>query len=340
MIDLSCDYNCGCAPEILLALNAANGEQHATYGFDGFSASAKEKIKAAVGVPDAEVFILAGGTQTNATVLSALLAPYEGVIAAETGHISVHEAGAIEYTGHKVLTVPGDEYGKLGADTLRSYLAAFYADGTYTHMVQPGAVYVSQPTEYGGIYSAAELRALRALCGEYGLRLYLDGARLAYALAARGADVTLETLGELCDAFYIGGTKCGALLGEAVVLTRPVPHFFTTHKQHGALLAKGWLAGLQFDVLFTDGLYQRLGRSAIDRAEELKAGLAALGISFMPESPTNQQFPVMTDEQLRKLDGKIGYEIWRRTEGGAVIRLCTSWRTTPADVNAVLDALN
>ena len=339
MIDLSCDYNCGCAPEILSALEAANGEQHATYGFDDISERAKEKIKLAVGNADAEVFFLVGGTQTNATVLSSILAPYQGVLSAGSGHIAVHEAGAVEYTGHKVLTVGGDEYGRIDLEALRGWLRAFSGDATRTHMVQPGAVYVSHPTEYGGLYTAAQLRELRAICDEYGLKLFLDGARLAYALAARGADVDLKLLGELCDVFYIGGTKCGALLGEAVVFKKPEPFFFTTHKQHGALLAKGFLIGLQFDALFTDGLYLRLGAQAIDCAEKLREGLYELDVGFCPESRTNQQFPYLSDEQLEKLDGRIGYEIWERRGGGAVVRLCTSWRTTAADIDAVLGAL-
>ncbi len=340
MIDFSCDYNCGCAPEILAALTRANGEQHATYGFDLYSLSAKEKIRAAVGNPEADVYLLVGGTQTNATVLSALLAPWEGVISAASGHIAVHESGAVEATGHKVLCLPGDECGKLSPETLSAWLESFYADETHPHMVQPGAVYVSHPTEYGGLYSAAELRAIRELCDRRSLRLFLDGARLAYALAARGTDVTLPLLGELCDAFYIGGTKCGALLGEAVVFRREQKGFFPAHKQRGALLAKGFLLGLQFDALFTDGLYLRLGRQGTDCALALREGLRAMAIPFRPESGSNQQFPVLSADQLKKFDGKIGYEIWQHLpDGGAVIRLCASWRTTRADVDAVLDAL-
>ena len=340
MIDLSCDYNCGCAPEILAALTRANERQHATYGSDGFSCSAREKIRSAVENPEADVYFLVGGTQTNATVLAALLSPWEGVLAAESGHIAVHESGAVEATGHKVLTLPADEFGKLSPQTLEAWLAAFTADETHLHMVQPGAVYLSQPTEYGGLYAAAELRAIRALCDRCRLRLYVDGARLAYALAARDTDVTLPLLGALCDAFYIGGTKCGALLGEAVVFRRPQPFFFPAHKQRGALLAKGYLAGLQFDTLFTDGLYLRLGAQAIDCAMALREGLRSRGVPFRPESETNQQFPVLTAAQRAALDGKVGYEVWQRLDdGGAVVRLCCSWRTTRADVEAVLAAL-
>ena len=340
MIDFSCDYNCGCAPEILAALTAANKSQHATYGLDAISARAKEKIRAAVGNPDADVFFLVGGTQTNATVLSSILRPWEGVVSAASGHIAVHESGAVEATGHKVLPVEADACGRIEPETLRAYLRGFYADETHPHMVQPGAVYLSHPTEYGGLYSAAALREIRATCDEYGLSLFVDGARLAYALASPETDVTLHLLGKVCDVFYIGGTKCGALLGEAVVFRRSQKHFFTAHKQRGALLAKGFLLGLQFDTLFSDDLYLRLGRQGTECALALREGLRAMGVAFRPESGSNQQFPVLSSEQLQKLDGKIGYEIWQRlADGSAVIRLCASWRTTREDVDAVLGAL-
>lgn len=340
MIDLSCDYNVGCAPEILAALAAANEAQHATYGFDDYSARAKEKIRAAVNNPEADVYFLVGGTQTNSTVLAAILAPWEGVISAGSGHIAVHESGAVEATGHKVLTLGADEFGRLSPETLRAYLQGFYGDPTYPHMVQPGAVYISHPTEYGGLYSAAALREIRGICDEYGLRLFLDGARLAYALAAPSSDVTMPLLGELCDVFYIGGTKCGALCGEAVVFKRPQKHFFPAHKQRGALLAKGFLLGIQFDALFSDGLYLRLGRQGIDCALALCEGLTSLGVSFCPESGSNQQFPVLNREQLAKLDGQVGYEVWQTLEdGSAVVRFCTSWHTTASDVSAVLSVL-
>ena len=340
MIDFSCDYNCGCAPEILAALTAANESQHATYGLDEISQRAREKIRAAAGNPEADVYFLVGGTQTNATVLSAILRPWEGVVSAASGHIAVHESGAVEATGHKVLSVAADEYGRIEPEGLRAYLRGFYADETCPHMVQPGAVYLSHSTEYGGLYSAASLREIRAICDEYALRLFVDGARLAYALASPETDVTLPLLGEICDVFYIGGTKCGALFGEAVVFRCRQKHFFTAHKQRGALLAKGFLLGLQFDTLFTDGLYFRLGKQGTDCALALREALRARGIVFSPESGSNQQFPVLTPGQLQKLDGKVGYEIWQRhPDGSAVIRLCASWRTTRADVDAVLDAL-
>lgn len=340
MIDLSCDYNIGCAPELLAAITAANDESNATYGFDRYSLRAKEKIRAAVENPEADVYLLVGGTQTNATVLAAILSPWEGVIAAESGHIAVHESGAVEASGHKVLTLAPDEQGRLLPETLGYYLRAFYADPTCPHMVQPGAVYLSQPTELGGLYTADMLRQIRALCDAHGLRLFVDGARLAYALAAPGTDVTLPLLGKLCDVFYIGGTKCGALCGEAVVFREKQPCFFPAHKQRGALLAKGFLLGLQFDALFTDGLYLRLGRQGTDCALRLREGLRALGVAFCPESGTNQQFPVLSAAQREKLEGKVGYEVWTtRPDGSAVCRLCCSWHTKEGDVEAVLEAL-
>ena len=262
------------------------------------------------------------------------------MISAASGHIAVHESGAVEATGHKVLTLEADEYGRLLPGTLRAYLRGFYADETFPHMVQPGAVYLSQPTEYGGLYTAAQLREIRAICDEHGLRLFVDGARLAYALAAPETDVTLPLLGALCDVFYIGGTKCGALFGEAVVFRSPQPCFFPAHKQRGALLAKGFLLGLQFDALFTDDLYLRLGRRGVGCAMRLRDGLHALGVSFSPESLSNQQFPILTAEHLARLEGKVGYEIWqRRCDGSAVVRLCSSWHTTEAEIDAVLAAL-
>ena len=340
MIDLSCDYNIGCAPELLAAIAAANDEPHATYGQDEISLRAKDKIRSAVGNPEADIYFLVGGTQTNATVLAAILAPWEGVISAQSGHIAVHESGAVEAAGHKVLTLEPDEYGRLAPETLRAYLRSFYADPTNPHMVQPGAVYLSHPTEYGGLYTAAILRELRAICDEYSLRLFVDGARLAYALAAPGSDVTLPLLGELCDVFYIGGTKCGALFGEAVVFRRPQPSFFPAHKQRGALLAKGFLLGLQFDALFTDKLYYRLGKQGVDCALALRDGLRARGVSFRPESESNQQFPILSAEEQKKLEGKVGYEVWEPlSDGGAVCRLCCSWHTTREEVEAALCAL-
>mgnify|MGYP003291842111 CR=1 FL=1 len=340
MLSLSCDYNWGCTPEILQALTEANARQFTPYGQDELSQRAKDKIRAAIGNPEADIYFLIGGTQTNSVALAAMLAPYEGVLCAGTGHITDHEAGAIECTGHKVLPVVGDEQGKISLDALQEWLVRFFADGFHDHIVHPGAVYISQPTELGGVYTKAELRALRRICDRYGLRLYVDGARLAYALGSRDNDVTLETLGSLTDAFYIGGTKCGALFGEALVFKKTMPHFFTLHKQHGALLAKGWLTGLQFDVLFTDGLYQRLGAHADRLAELLRDGLQALQIPLLPPSPSNQQFALLTDEQVEKLAGRFGYDLWGRQGAYTQVRFCPSWANTEEQILALLDALS
>ncbi len=340
MIDFSCDYNCGALDEILEALASAKSEQPGTYGFDSYCDRAKAKIKAAIGSEKAEIFFLVGGTQANSAVLSAILAPYQGVLSATTGHIAGHEAGAIEHSGHKVLTVPGDSKGRIDIDAAEKWLVDFYADDTYPHMVQPGAVYISHPTEYGGVYSRGELLRLRALCDKYGLRLFLDGARLAYGLAAEGTDVDLKLLAQVCDVFYIGGTKCGALFGEAVVFKdeNVAPHFFTLRKQQGALLAKGWLLGLQFDVLFTDDLYLRAGRQAMKCARLLKERLAAKNVEFFTESPTNQQFILLENSRLAELDGKFGYSVWERPDDEhTVVRLCTSWQTTEEDIIALTD---
>ena len=267
-LSFSCDYLEGAHPAILQRLCETNFAQTAGYGTDEYCESAREKIRAACGAPNAEIHFLVGGTQTNATVIDALLRSYEGVIAADTGHISVHEAGAIEFGGHKVLTLP-QENGKITASQIRALLDRYEDDANRDHTVMPGMVYLSQPTEYGTLYSKKELAAISALCREKRLPLYIDGARLAYALACPENDVTLRDLAALCDIFYIGGTKCGALLGEAVVIPQPglIPHFFTIIKQHGALLAKGRLLGIQFDTLFTDGLYERIGADAVRYAD-------------------------------------------------------------------------
>ena len=336
MYNLSCDYNCGTAPEIMDALNRINSERQTTYGLDAYSLRAKDRIRQAVENPDADVWLLVGGTQTNAAALDALLMPYQGVVCVETGHIAVHEAGAIEHGTHKVITLPGSNAGILEPDTLRRYLEGFYADETWPHMIQPGAVYISHPTENGCLYSLDQLKALRELCDQYQLKLYLDGARLAYALASPANEITLPHLGALCDAFYIGGTKCGALLGEALVFRKAQPFFFTQHKQHGALLAKGWLLGLQFDLLFTDGLYQRLGTQAIHAAQQLHDGLKAHGFEFVPETGTNQLFVRVTAAQLARLQELTPFDVWSRQKDSAVVRLCTSWATTGSEVNDFL----
>ena len=268
------DYSEGAHPEILEHLIETNMEQLSGYGTDIYCQKAKEKIRNACGIPDAEVFLLTGGTQTNQIIIDTVLAPYEGVIAARTGHVSTHEAGAIEFTGHKVLELPEKE-GKIQATDLKDLLETFYGDGNHEHMVFPGMVYISHPTEYGTLYSKQELKDLSAVCREYKIPLYMDGARLIYGLVSEGTDLTLQDIAQLCDCFYIGGTKAGLLCGEAVVFTgKNMPaHFLTRVKQHGALLAKGRLLGVQFDALFTDELYLKIGENAITTATVLKNGL-------------------------------------------------------------------
>lgn len=333
------DYMEGAHPLILQRLAKINMEKTPGYGRDPYCDAAREKIRRACGRPEAEVHFLVGGTQANAVVIRSLLRPYEGVIAAMTGHISTHEAGAVEAGGHKVLTLPAEPHGKLGAGAVRRFMESFERDGNREHMVCPGMVYISHPTEYGDLYSKAELRELGQVCREHGLLLYLDGARLGYALAARGTDVTLETIAEECDAFYIGGTKVGALFGEAVVFPRPelAGHFFTVSKQCGALLAKGWLLGAQFDVLFSDGLYLSIAGHAVEMAERLKAGLRQKGYRFYYESPTNQQFVVLENSRMEQLAKSVSFAFWEAMdESHTVVRFATSWATREEDVERLL----
>lgn len=337
MISFTCDYTQGAHPRILERLIATNFQQEPGYGEDVFTASAREKIKAACGCPGADVYLLTGGTQTNSTVIATMLRDYQGVVAAQTGHIAVHEAGAVEYTGHKVLTLPQQE-GKLSARDLKFCLEGFYADGSYEHMVFPGMVYISFPTEYGTLYSKAELQAIKTVCEAYKLPLFVDGARLGYGLMSPECDVTLQELAGLCDVFTIGGTKVGALCGEAVVFPagNAPEHFFTMVKQHGALLAKGRLTGIQFETLFTDGLYFEIARNAIDRAMELKQLFVSRGYQLFLDSPTNQQFILLTEAAAKALEGKVAYEVWERCpDGRAVVRFATSWATTPEQIEAL-----
>ncbi len=341
MLNFSSDYTNGAHPDVLRRLIETNGEIVTTYGSDIYSDAAREKIRAACGSPDADVYFLAGGTQTNAVVISAYLHDCEGVVAADTGHVSLHEAGAIEYTGHKVLTVP-NRNGKIEAETLSRYFENFYADDTHTHMVFPGMVYVSHPTEYGTLYSRDELAALSTVCRSYRVPLYLDGARLGYGLASDDTDVTMRDIAEYCDAFYIGGTKVGALCGEAVVFPRggAPRYFFTAVKQHGALLAKGRLCGVQFDALFSDDLYFRISRHAIEMAEKLKEILREKGYSFFLTSPTNQQFVILENERMEMLAERVMFSFWEKVdENHTVVRFATSWSTTEADLAALREIL-
>ena len=334
------DYWFGAHPKVQEHLTETNMQPLIGYGNDEITASAAEKIKAACACPEGQVYFLTGGTQTNMVVIDALLRPYEGVFASCCGHVNTHEAGAIESTGHKVLTVP-HKNGKLDADDLREYIETFYADESHNHMVFPGMVYISHPTEYGTLYTKAELEALSAVCHKYHMPLFMDGARLGYGLAAEGTDVTLADVARLTDVFYIGGTKVGALCGEAVVFPHGAPaHFMTMVKQQGALLAKGRLLGIQFDVLFTDDLYQTISKNAIETAAVLKKGLAEKGYSFFMDSPTNQVFIVLSNEQLAALEGKAKFGFWEKYDDThTVVRIATSWATRMEEVEQLLELM-
>ncbi len=340
MVSFECDYIAGAHPEILKRLAETNMESLPGYGMDHYTESAKEKIKAACGMPDAQVEFLVGGTQTNAVVISSMLRDWEGVIAADSGHVSVHESGAIEFTGHKVIELPSVD-GKLEADTVRAYLEKFYSDMTHDHMVFPGMVYISFPTEPGTLYSKAELEALSGLCREYKMPLYLDGARLGYGLMSDACDLTLQDIARLTDVFYIGGTKVGALCGEAVVFTknnRP-EHFMTSVKKRGALLAKGRLLGIQFDTLFTDDLYFKISRHAIEMALKIREIIKEKGWQVYMDSPTNQQLILMTEEEMAELGKSVAFDRWGiYDDTHTIVRLASSWSTSEEDIKALANA--
>ena len=341
MLSFECDYNCGAHPKVLKKLIETNLVPQSGYGFDDYSQSAKEKIRLACSCPDADIFFLVGGTQSNAVVIDTLLNSYEGVVCADTGHISTHEAGAIEACGHKVLTLPNHR-GKICPEELLTLLKSFYADENYEHMVSPGMVYISHPTEYGTLYTKQELAKISSVCREYHIPLYLDGARLAYGLMSNQTNVTLSDIAEYCDVFYIGGTKCGTLCGEAVVFTKNnIPkRFLTIVKNHGALLAKGRLTGVQFDTLFTDGLYFQIGRHAVELAEMLKSGLISKGYQLFIDSPTNQQFVVLENNMMEKLKKDVSFSYWEKYDTNhTVVRFATSWATTKDDVENLLEIL-
>lgn len=330
------DYSEGAHPSILEAMTATNLEGNFGYGCDPHCEHAAALIRQKIGRPDADVHFFVGGTQTNATCICAFLRPHEAAIAAHSGHICVHETGAVEATGHKCIAMPAAPGGKLTPELVRQAVAAHPDE----HMVKPHLVYVSNTTEVGGVYTTAELEALRAVCDELGLLLYLDGARLASALACGGA--SFEDLGRLCDAFYIGGTKNGAIFGEAVCIMNPAlkPDFRYILKQHGGMLAKGWLLGVQFEQLMRSGLYEELGEHSTRMAQQLAEGLKGLGVEFLFESPSNQIFPILPDEVLAKLEGAFHWEVNATLEGGrSCIRLVCSWATQQAAVTAFLLAV-
>lgn len=341
MIHFDSDYMKGGHPEVMRRLMETNLEQTPGYGTDEYTLRARREIAEACGVPDAKVWFLVGGTQTNATVLDGLLDRHSGVFANESAHIFIHEAGAIEACGHKILTLP--QYnGKISAKDVKDYVTTFYADETYEHMVAPGGLYITHPTEFGSLYTLAELEELSSVCHENGLFLYLDGARLGYGLAADGTDVTLQDIARLCDVFYIGGTKVGALFGEAVVVPNAalLHHFFPLIKQHGALFAKGRILGVQFDTLFTDNLYIRIARNAIEKAMKLKRGFVEKGYKLCMDSPTNQQFFYLPNEVIDRLKKDVTFEICgARGETDSVVRFVTDWGTTDEEVDKLLALL-
>ena len=334
------DYNNGAHPEVICHLLETNGKQSQSYGFDEWSESARQKIRAACECPEADIFFLVGGTQTNTTVIDGMAASYEGVLAVQTGHINVHESGAVEAFGHKVIALPSHG-GKMDAGELEAWLEAFHADPTSEHMVIPGIVYITFPTELGSVYRASEIEEIHDICRRYELKLFIDGARLGYGLASSECDFDLPWLARHCDVFYIGGTKVGALCGEAVVFPRGnVPrHFMNIVKRHGALLSKSRLAGVQFDALFTDNLYFSIARHAIDKAMQMRRLFEEAGVPLRPSS-TNQQFAELTDRQMRHILGDVLFETWEPLDGERMLcRFVTSWATTDRDLKALETAL-
>lgn len=342
VLSFESDYTEGAHEQILKRLLETNLEQLSGYGTDPYSKSAKQKIRKACQCPEADIHFLMGGTQTNATVIDAVLQKYEGVIAATTGHVSTHEAGAIEFTGHKVLEI-GHQDGRIVPEELGTFLFDFFADGNHEHMVFPGMVYISHPTEYGTLYSLRELKEISSICKQYKIPLFLDGARLGYGLMSEETDVSLSDIARYCDVFYIGGTKVGALCGEAVVFTKgnTPKHFMTIVKQHGALLAKGRLLGIQFDALFTGELYFTISRHAIRMAELLKEGFRERGYLFYLDSPTNQQFIILENQEMERLKKQVRFGFWEKyDEEHTVVRFATSWATKPEAVKKLFRLLD
>lgn len=340
-IRFECDYGEGAVPQIMRRLLETNEEQTPGYSEDVYCEAARKKICDACNREDADVHFLVGGTQTNLTVISSALRPHQGVIAASTGHINVHETGAIEATGHKVLAVPGKE-GRLTAQQVETLCKEHYEDSSQEHLVQPGMVYISYPTEYGTLYTKEELQEIRAVCRKYEMPLFIDGARLGYGLMSGKCDLSLEELAKLCDVFYIGGTKCGALFGEAVVILeeRLKRDFRYAMKQRGGMLAKGRLLGIQFDTLFTDNLYFEICKKADDLAEKLRRALDAKGYPMLVDSPTNQQFPILPNEEIERLSEKFAFSFWEKVdESHSAVRFCTSWATKEEAVDALIAEL-
>lgn len=338
MIRFNCDYSEGAHPRILEKLAQTNLEQVPGYGQDTYCRQAADLIKSLCQTPQAEVHFLAGGTQTNLTVIAACLRPYQTVISADSGHINVHETGAIEATGHRILTVP-EQNGKLTAEQITHCCKEHWLDDNPEFAPQPKLVYISFPTEYGTLYSKEELSAIRRVCDENNLFLFADGARLGYGLEAPGNDVTLADLAACCDVFYIGGTKIGALLGEAVVIVNPKlqKDFRYFMKQKGAMLAKGRILGIQFLALFEDGLYFKLSKHADEMAQIIRKACAECGFEFLYDSPTNQQFPIMPDDLIKQLEELYAFSHTKRLDHRrSAIRICTSWATRREDVEQLV----
>ena len=342
MIYFDTDYMAGAHPKVMERLLQTNAEQTVGYGNDPYTVRAKELVKQACSAPDARVYFLVGGTQTNSTVIDGVLDRHEGVLAAESGHINVHESGAIEATGHKVLTLPSYD-GKVKAEDVRNFISNFYSDDTYEHMVAPGMLYISFPTEYGTLYTLNELEDLSDACHSAGIPLFIDGARLGYGLAAEGNDVTLADIARLSDVFYIGGTKVGALFGEAVVITDPelMKYPVPLIKQHGALMAKGRLLGVQFEALFTDGLYHEIARGVVEKAIRIRDAFVAAGYKVEVNSPTNQQFFRLPNDVVDRLRENVSFEMWGpRGEAESVGRFVTGWTTTDAEIDQLISYIS
>lgn len=337
MISFESDYNNGAHPKVLEALVKTNEEQTLSYGYDRFSEEARKKIRTACKAPDAKIWFLAGGTQTNATVIDSIIHDVEGVVCVDTGHINVHEAGAVEFTGHKVITLPGHD-GKMRASDLDDYMSTFLVDENAPHCVCPGMVYITFPNELGILYKADEIADIYKVCQKYNLPLYIDGARLGYGLMSPDNDIDMPFLASHCDVFYIGGTKVGALCGEAVVFPRgnAHPRFFSITKQHGGLMAKGRLIGVQFNALFTDNLYLNISKHAIDMAMRMKQIFKSAGYELYIDSPTNQQFVILKDDEVKRLSSDFLFSNWGKYgEDQSIYRFVTSWATKESEIDAL-----
>lgn len=341
MIQFQCDYSEGAHPRILERMTQTNFEQTVGYGEDHYCAMARVLVQKACGRPDADVHFLVGGTQANATVISSILRPHQGVLCVRSGHINVHETGAIEHSGHKVLALE-ETNGLLSAESVRKAMEDHLAEDGPEHTVQPGMVYISFSTEVGTVYTLSQLQELSAVCREYGLPLFIDGARMGYGLASEGCDVTLNDIARLADVFYIGGTKQGALFGEAVVIVNESlkKDFRYFIKQNGGMLAKGRLLGIQFMTLFEDGLYFELSEHAVAQAMRIRDAFASKGYRFLVDSPTNQQFPILPDSEMERLSADFKFSVWQKIdESHTAVRFCTSWATKAEAVDALIAAI-